>query len=291
MKSTFFIIPFCLFFFTHTYGSFDVRCIEELSTSVHESTPFVTPDGQTMYFSSMRPGGLGEYDLYRATLSGLYWINITNVTSLNTTVNECCPWIVGNYLYFSTSRWSQEYQLARATFSGGVWGNIVPLPGFVQSGTNASASFTSDGLTMYFSSNRQPLIGLFDIYKANYIGGNWVISNLGQPVNSIGYEWGPSISPDGTKLHFCRMSKLGTWFLYVSTWNGTAWSIPERLPPPINVHPFQNESPCYRPEQNILWFVSDRQGSLGGHDIWKASNYHIEVEPTSLGQIKASFLH
>jgi len=284
------IIIFCILCCFFASATFDVRWIAELNTQWHDSTPFVTPDGQTIYFASARVGGLGEHDIYRATLSGSIWVNITNVIELNSTANDVSPWVVGNYLYFSTTRWSADYQIARATLSGGVWGNIVPLPGFVQTATNGSSSFTSDGLTMYFSSNRQPNVGSFDIFKATYVGGNWVITNLGAPVDTVAQEWGCAISPDGTILHFCRMARIGTWFLYVTTWNGTSWSMPERLPPPINVHPWQNETPCYRPEQHTLWFVSDRTGSLGGHDIWKAEYYNVGVEPTTLGMIKASFV-
>jgi Tol biopolymer transport system component len=289
-KRFLFLIFCCSFFVINSHATFEVRWVGELNTQWHDGTPFVTSNGQTMYFSSGRDGGYGLHDIYRATLSGDIWVNITNVSELNTSANDVSPWIVGNYLYFSTDRWTGEYQIARATLNGGVWGNILPMPGFVQTGVNASCSFTSDGNTMYFSSNRQPTMGSFDIFKATNVGGNWVVTNLGSPIDTVAQEWSPSISPDGTVLHFCKMNRIGTWFLYVSKWNGTSWSVPELLPPPINVHPWQNETPCYRPEQNILWFVSDRTGSLGGHDIWKASNYHVAVQPTSLGSIKASFL-
>src|SRR5688572_1560239 len=35
-----------------------------INTSSYESSPFLTPDGHTLYFSSDRPGGHGRKDIY-----------------------------------------------------------------------------------------------------------------------------------------------------------------------------------------------------------------------------------
>ena len=43
------------------------RAITELDTPAAEATPFLTPDGLTLYFISDRPGGAGDLDMYIAT--------------------------------------------------------------------------------------------------------------------------------------------------------------------------------------------------------------------------------
>lgn len=53
--------------------------------------PFVTPDGKYLVFSSDRPGGMGGYDLWYATIDGNSLGAPANITSLNTSFDEQSP--------------------------------------------------------------------------------------------------------------------------------------------------------------------------------------------------------
>jgi peptidoglycan-associated lipoprotein len=70
-----------------------------------DSSPWLTADGRTLYFSSNREGGNGGTDIYKATkdASGA-WGNVTNLgTPINTRGNEQFPTISKeNLLYFSS---------------------------------------------------------------------------------------------------------------------------------------------------------------------------------------------
>lgn len=82
------------------------------------------------------------------------------------------------------------------------WTNVRPLP---FNGTDISSgygTFSADGNSIYFSSNRPEGYGGFDIYRVNRQGQSWeaVPENLGTVVNSVGDEITPFY--DGASLFF-----------------------------------------------------------------------------------------
>ncbi len=81
----------------------------------------VTEDGKTMYFTSDRPGGKGEQDIWMSKLNGSSWGTPVNVADINTEGREMFPYI-GNdgTLYFSSDGYSGlgGLDVYRATASG-----------------------------------------------------------------------------------------------------------------------------------------------------------------------------
>lgn len=70
-----------------------------------DSTPALSPDGLTLYFSSNRPGGYGGTDLYAANVDRRgRWIDVRNLgPDINTSGNESFPYMSTNgKLYFSS---------------------------------------------------------------------------------------------------------------------------------------------------------------------------------------------
>ena len=53
--------------------------------------PFVTADGNELWFTSTRPGGLGGYDIWRATLTGNGFATPVIVSELNSSVDDFLP--------------------------------------------------------------------------------------------------------------------------------------------------------------------------------------------------------
>jgi hypothetical protein len=62
-------------------------------------------------------------------------------------------------------------------------------------------SLTTDG-TIYFHSNRDDSQGAVDIYRARLTDGQYVVENLGLPVNSTARELDPCIAPNESYLVF-----------------------------------------------------------------------------------------
>ncbi len=83
------------------------RLIEEgVNTSHMEISCSQSADGETLIFSSNRPGGKGGYDIYMTRkLPNGEWGNTQNVESLNTAGNEEYPSLApdGKTLYFSSN--------------------------------------------------------------------------------------------------------------------------------------------------------------------------------------------
>ncbi|MDF2449280.1 MAG: outer membrane protein OmpA family [Bacteroidota bacterium] len=62
--------------------------ITGLNTTNTESTPFIASDNKTLYFSSDRPGGLGNNDIWKATRLDDTWMNWSTPQNLGPTINS-----------------------------------------------------------------------------------------------------------------------------------------------------------------------------------------------------------
>jgi len=78
-----------------------------VNTEHWESQPSISPDGNTLYFVSNRPGGLGGKDIWKSTKNATgKWQEPVNLgASVNTSADEINPFIHynGSSLYFSTN--------------------------------------------------------------------------------------------------------------------------------------------------------------------------------------------
>ncbi len=146
-------------------------------------------------------------------------------------------------------------------------------------GTDASLdgepSFSPDGSKVYFHSNRAantgyqqdpPVDDYLDIYVADITGGEpGPGQNLGTPVNSAYPDGEQAIHPDGVTLYFTssRQGGLGGNDIWVSTYDGTAWSTPVNLDEPINTS-YDELQPTFTSDGNTMYFSSDRDPGIGG---------------------------
>jgi peptidoglycan-associated lipoprotein len=70
-----------------------------------DSTPFLAPDGKTLFFASNRPGGYGGIDLYRAVADGNGgWQKPINMgKEINTAGNELFPYVSADRKFYFAS--------------------------------------------------------------------------------------------------------------------------------------------------------------------------------------------
>lgn len=156
---------------------------------------------------------------------------------------------------------------------------------------------TADGETMLFISRRKGSTGGFsprqndypeDLYIAKRDENNeWKMAqNLGTPINSEGNEGAPSFSQDGRHLYFTacdRQDGLGNCDIYVSTWDGKAWSDGKNLGEPVNSISRETQ-PSLSHDGRFLYFASSRNGGIGGRDIWVTEKKNgAWTEPRNLG--------
>lgn len=134
-----------------------------VNTEFAEWGPKTSEDGLELYFSSDRPGGQGEDDLYLATRENLDapFDNVRNLTALNTATSEGTPGLSadGLTLFFSRTLDSNTTEILMATreqtsddFANPiVFGRPVNRPRAFNFSPSLSATWPADGATLYFS--------------------------------------------------------------------------------------------------------------------------------------------
>lgn len=148
------------------------------------SHPALSPDGNTLYFTSDRPGGKGQADLYKVSIAadGTFGSPVNLGDNINTEGKEGFPFVDSNgTLYFSSDGHlgMGGLDVFSAEASGNGFGEVKNLG----LGVNSSAddfAFTFDTATEegYVSSNRQGGKGSDDIYKIKKIESCDLIVNV-----------------------------------------------------------------------------------------------------------------
>ena len=133
-----------------------------------DSTPFVSRDGKTLYFSSDRPGGFGGLDLYSAKLDPRgRWVDVRNLGDhINTPENEMFPTVgVDGQFYFASDGHAGFGRLDIFTIRRDSGNTIVQNLGKpINSEGDDFAFFEFDEVRGFLSSNRKGGKGDDDIY-------------------------------------------------------------------------------------------------------------------------------
>ncbi|MFM7054690.1 MAG: OmpA family protein [Bacteroidota bacterium] len=137
----------------------------------------------------------------------------------------------------------------------------------------------ADGSVLMFTS-RRPVTskelkakedGLERIYVAKFNATTKAYENatlLGEEVNALGRNNSAiALSNDGQSLLVYRDEDDGNGEIWESRLKGDAWTIARKLPAPINSK-FHESTACYAPDGNTIYFISQREGGIGGRDIW-----------------------
>jgi outer membrane protein OmpA-like peptidoglycan-associated protein len=156
---------------TGTQWSNPVKLSGKVNSAYQESSGSLTPDERTLYFSSNRPGGLGGFDIYKATKNEKgEWADVVNLGApINTPYDEDAPFIHPDKktLYFSSNGHNSmgDNDIFRAVYDDGRW-SVPTNMGFPINSVYNDNFFvlSADGKKGYFSSNRPGGLGGQDIY-------------------------------------------------------------------------------------------------------------------------------
>lgn len=143
-----------------------------INTEFWESQPSISADGNTLYFVSNRPGGLGSYDIWKSTLNEeSKWTAPVNLgPSINTVYDESTPFIHpdGKTLYFSSDGWPGmgNKDIFFSQLTDQKWSTPKNL-GYPINTFNEEIGFivSADGSEGLFSSNLGGGFGDVDIYR------------------------------------------------------------------------------------------------------------------------------
>ncbi len=87
-------------------------------------------------------------------------------------------------------------------------------------------------------------------------------------INTNGHDSAVYVSHDGQKLFIYINVGVGNGDVYMSRLDGANWSVPEKVKS-INSN-FWEGSVCLSPDEKTIYFSNDRQGGLGGCDLYFA---------------------
>jgi hypothetical protein len=267
-----------------------------------DGCPNVSADGLTLYFSSGRPGGLGDYDIWLSTRPSVdaAWGAPVNIGApINSKYYDAYPCVAadGLTLYFtehfffneqvgvrppvgSTNPWDSDIWMSTRATASAPWGPAVsagtpPNSGAVE---GCGVTLSGDGLTMVFAAAfRSGGLGNVDLWMCSRTTKQepWgPVTNLGPTVNTKSTDSGPCLSADGLALFFESNRAAGSFVgdLWMTTRKTRAdpWQAPITLATPVNTSAFE-WNPALSTDGRTLYFASDRAGGLGQDDLYEVS--------------------
>lgn len=203
-----------IYYSTYERGRWTEPQVAPFSGTYSDIDPFVSPDGERIYFSSIRPvDGVqrADADLWMVERTASGWsepVHLGNV--VNSVYDELYASVSDDgTLYFASSRPGGlgGWDVWSATLAGGVYGPAVNVgPGVNSPYWDFNPAVSEDGTMLLFTSlNRPGGYGLGDIYVSRLESGVWGAAvNLGPVVNTAADEYHPSLSPKEKTLYFLR---------------------------------------------------------------------------------------
>lgn len=256
--------------------------------------PLVSADEEMFYFTSLRPGAVTEdvdlfsglsyediYYAYRDSIVDTIWHVFNAGEPVNTKGHDATSGMAPDESTFYVYRGArQQGEIFTAQFDTNGWNKPKRKEESKETGTRISQeqsiSFTFDGRTAYFASDREGGYGGFDIWlmHRDSSNGNWGEPiNLGPDINTAKDEISPFIVSDGQNLFFSsngHQTMGGLDIFYAQRQNNdTSWTEPKNLGWPINT--VENDA-FYRHSLTgkTAYYSSERMGeSVGGYDLYK----------------------
>ncbi len=226
-----------------------------VNTEFHEYKPLITADESILFFTSRRPNSIGkEKDpVYNDYYEDIYysvkqadgkWSVAKNLEEpVNTGDHDANSGLSvdGSKLIIYIGS-KNNGDLFEAELTGETWSKPKEMNKNINTEKfhESSASYSPDGKTLYFVSDKPGGFGDRDIY-ISYLDekGKWGKSeNLGPIINTEFGEEGVFMHPDGKTLYFSSQghNSLGGYDIFKSVFDQTTkkWSVPENIGFPVN---------------------------------------------------------
>jgi tetratricopeptide (TPR) repeat protein len=189
---------------------------QDVNSPFLDAIGIVSGDGLTIAFTSDRPGGSGNADIYIADRKDLSvpFTEVRNVSELNTEGTEFATFLSDDglslYFQFGVGSGADMYGATRASRQQ-PFGLPYPMEGINSEFLEGGLSLTADGREAYFISMRPGGNGGRDIWAARRAPGEEAFSEVWnvEEVNTELDEAVPSISGDGLTLFWSDFPNSG----------------------------------------------------------------------------------
>ncbi len=282
-----------------------------VNSALNDSQPAISKDGRSLYFSSTRPGGLGNVDMYVSQRANRHepWGSPINLgLPINTTSSEGNPALSrdGHFMFFQSTRpgglgnidiWVSWRKNKHDDFA---WQPPVNLGPGVNSAAseNGPSFFANDDdracgakairisgvAQLYFGSDRSGGFGASDIYVSEQMAdGSFGPAVLVPQLNSGAIDQRPSIRRDGLEI-FIHSDRPGsilspTGVPSLDLWVATRASTLDAWSPPVNLGAINTSSleqhPYLSSDSRTLFFTSDRAGGSGTPDLYMTTRERL----------------
>ncbi len=189
----------------------------------HVDYPWVSPDNLRMYYYRTESGSIGRLKISERASINDPWEPGINISELNVLGDLANPSLTSDELIIvftsrdiPRGRGGYDIWMATRPDENAHFTNVINLTEINSSALDAHPSISSDGLTLYFDSDRN---GTTQLFRATRESLDAPFDNLehlsffDSPGSSICY---PSPSSDGTALYFVRWPENGMTDIYVS---------------------------------------------------------------------------
>lgn len=275
------------------------NCGPNINTMNPEYNAIISTDESVMMFTARRPDTFGEgrdeqdnlffEDIYIAYAEGNDWGPSKNVGKpLNTPDHDATVGLSADgQTLFTFNGSNNGGDILVSVLKGSEWSkpDDGPMKKFINTDyKESSASFSFDGKTMYFVSDREGGYGGLDIYMSTWDAEKkrWgQPKNMGATICTRYNEEGVFMHPDGRTLYFSSRGHktMGGYDIFRSTLGDDGlWTEPENIGYPVNT-----------PDDDVFFVInasgkrgymsSVRDDGMGDYDIYQVTFRGPEKPP------------
>jgi tetratricopeptide (TPR) repeat protein len=179
----------------------------ELNTETYDAVLSIFPSGNGMYVYKNTVSSTGDIYFSEYRPGTKEWTAAQKMPRpINTSYFEGSISMTadGNTVYFVSERPEGEGQgdIYVATKKGESWSSPKNLGAVVNTDLDEKFVFIHpNGKTLFFASNGHQTMGSYDIFKTEYVNGEWSVPiNLGYPINTVNEESTFSLTKDNKTL-------------------------------------------------------------------------------------------
>jgi hypothetical protein len=259
------------------WSAFSVAAeLAELNSPDYEFNPALSADGLEIFWDSNRPGGSGDFDLYRARRASMvdFFGPVERLDVLNSPAYDGSPCLShdGTTIYFDSAR-SGSSQIWMATRADAESPFSVPVPAggiFDYLGTATSVDLSENGLHAYFSLTTTAA-SVLAVGRRDDPAQPFGFFSLIEELDQAGFEAWPAVARGQRDLVFATWLEPTDNSDLAMTSRARAdlpFDPPRRLD---EVNTTDNDDdPDLSEEGRVLVFSSWRGGGTGNADLWMA---------------------